>query len=360
MGRHEETLTLSTQMRERMQRLRIGSAGKADCVPVTAQISHHAAGLLGESTNRFYSDPYTFLKCELHAAELYQLDSVATNFDLYNIEAEAFGAPFVWTEGQTPEADPTRRLLKRVDDWKTLRPIRMGQAGRMPFILEMNQRLMDMGLPPKVRFCGPVTLASKLMGLEELVIACMTEPEAVHGLMTFLTDEVIAPWIVCQREHCGSDETAGGADANASPPIMTVPMIREFCQRYIHRLEASVGKVRLAALWGESFLADPDELLEIKCDVFPGMLQALDPDATVLGMGIYKACADQHAVTLVAGLDAGLLETGPVSEIESRAARFISEGAGDGRFCLFLNDVPYHTPPENVHAAVAVAHNALF
>ena len=353
-----ETLTVSPQMRERMERLRAGSTGKADCIPVTAQVSHHAAGLLGESTNRFYSDPHTFLRCQLHAAELYQLDSVPTNFDLYNIEAEALGAPFVWAEGQTPEADPTRRLLKRVDDWKTLKPIRMGRAGRMPFILEVNQRLVDLGLSPKVRFCGPVTLASKLLGLEELVVACVTEPDAVHELMTFLTDDVLAPWIICQREHCGSNETAGGADANASPPILTVSLIREFCQRYIHRLEDSVGKVRLAALWGESFLADPNELLEIKRDVFPGMLQALDPDATALGMGIYKTCADEHNATLVAGLDAGLLETGPIGEIQSRAARFIADGAGDGRFCLFLNDVAFRTPPAHVHAAVAVAHNA--
>jgi uroporphyrinogen-III decarboxylase len=358
MSHHEETLTVSPQMRERMQRLRAGSAGKADCIPVTAQISHHAAGLLGESTNRFYSDAYTFLKCELHAAEMYELDSVATNFDLYNIEAEALGAPFKWIEGQTPEVDPTRRLLRQASDWKKLKPIRMGHAGRMGFILEMNQRLMDMGLSPKVRFCGPVTLASKLMGLEELVVACLTEPEAVHELMTFLTDEVIAPWIICQREHCTSNETAGGADANASPPIMTVPLIREFCQRYIHRLEDTVGKVRLAALWGESFLADPSELLEIKCDVFPGMLQALDPDASQLGMGIYRACADRHDAVLVAGLDAGLLETGPIGEIEARVQRFITEGAGDGRFCLFLNDVAYRTPPAHVHAAVAIAHNA--
>lgn len=350
-------LTVSSQMRERMARLKQGTAGKADCVPVTAQISHHAARLAGEATRKFYTDAETFLKCQLHASELYQLDSPAAHYDFYNIEAEALGARFVWSENEAPEADPARRLLQSVDDWRKLKPIKVGQAGRMPFVLEINRRLVDLGLAAKVRFCGPVTLAAKLMGLDEFLIACVTEPGKAHALLTFLTDEVIAPWIVCQRARAGSDETAGGADANASPPMMTPAMMREFCLRYVERLAGSVGKVRMAALWGESCLDNPRELLDIKRLAYPGTLQALDPDVTALGPALFKRYADEHDMAIVMGMDAALIEHGPVGDIRSRARLFIDQAGRDGRFVLFLNDVPYNTPPEHVHAAAAVAHH---
>ena len=344
-------------MREAMERLKQAAIGKADCVAVTAQISHHAARLTGESTRKFYTDAETFLACQLHADELYQLDTVTTHYDLYNIEAEAMGAPMVWNANETPEADPAHRLLDSVDDWRKLKPVRIGQAGRMPFVLEINRRLMDLALGPKVRFCGPVTLAAKLLGVEKLVVACVTEPDRVHALMTFLTDNVIAPWIVCQREHAGDDNaTAGGADAVASPPILSVTMVREFCLHYVQRLEKLVGKVRLAALWGERFLDDPREYLDVKRLAYPGTFQALDPDVTALGPALFKAYADEHDMTLVMGLDAALIEQGPVNAIRSRAQRFIDEAGPDGRFILFINDIPYDTPPDHVRAAVAVAH----
>ena len=339
-----------------MARLKQAATGRADCVPVTAQISHHAARLAGAATRAFYTDAETFLACQFCAIEQYQLDSLTTHYDFYNIEAEALGAPMVWPPDEAPEADPANRLLASVDDWRKLKPIRTGQAGRMPFVLEINRRLVDMGLAAKVRFCGPVTLAAKLLGLDDLLIACATEPAKVHALLTFLTDEVLAPWITCQREGCGSDETAGGADAYASPPMLTAGMVREFCLRYVERLDSLVGKVRMAAIWGESHLPDPRELLDVKRQLYPGMLQALDPDVTALGPSLYKRYADEHGMTIVMGLDAGLIEQGPVEAIRARAQHFIDQAAQDGRFILFLNDVPFLTPPEHVDAAVAVAH----
>jgi len=349
-------LKVSQRMREGMQRLRRAAAGKADCVPVVAQISHHAARLLGESTRKFYTDAETFVRCELHADELYEIDAPGMHYDHYNIEAEALGAEFVWNPDEAPEADPAHRLLQSVDDWRKLKPIRVGAAGRMPFALEINRRLVDLGLAPTIRFCGPVTLAAKLLGLERLVIACRTEPESVHALMTFLTDDVLAPWIVCQREQSGRDEIASGGDAYASPPILSVPMAREFCLRYVQRLERLVGGVRMYALWGERHLDNPRDLLDLKRECCPGAIQALDPDATVLGPALFRQYADEHDMAVVAGLDAGLVEQGPVDAIRTRVRRFIDEAGRDGRFILFLNDVAYRTPPEHVHAAVAVAH----
>ena len=55
------------------------------------------------------------------------------------------------------------------------------------------------------------------------------------------------------------------------------------------------------------------------------------------------------------GMDASLIGTGPLAAIVDRARRFIEEGGPHGRFLLFINDMPYATPPAHVQAVVATA-----
>ncbi|NQU11335.1 hypothetical protein HQ590_11120, partial [bacterium] len=269
--------------------------------------------------------------------------------------AEALGAPLVWNEDEIPAIDPNRYLLQSVADYRRLRPVATGQAGRMPFVLEINDRLADLGLAPKIRFTGLFSLAASLVGLQELILTAVTQPEEVHGLMRFLTHEIVAPWIVCQRERAGVKGTATGSDALASPPLASVPMIREFCVRYIQELESTVGGIRLAGLWGESRVANPRDLLDIKVAGSPGSIQVLDPDVTVLGPAFFREYADRANLDLVMGLDANLVCAGPVTAIVARCRRFIEEGGPRGRFMLFTNDIPFDTPPEHVQAVVATA-----
>ena len=342
-------------MRQGAARAKKGSLGIADTVPVYAQISHHSARLAGESTHRFFTEASTFLRSELTADLFYNIDGPTIHYDVYNIESEAMGAKLLWEEGQVPAVDARNPLLRSIDAFDSLDPVKTGTAGRMPYVLEMNARLKDMGLAPKVRFTGLFTLAANLVGLEELICAIVAAPERVHKLMHFLTYEIVAPWITCQRESIGSREPATGSDALASPPLISVEMVREFCLKYIQELEKLLGGIRLAGLWGESSVRDPRELLAIKVAGSPGSIQVLDPDVTALGPAFFRNYAEETGASLVMGIDANLVGSGTVGDIEARASRFIEEGGKAGRFVLFINDIPYNAPPRNVHAVVSVA-----
>ena len=343
------------RLRQGTARIAEGSKGIADTIPVYAQISNHSAGLVGESTVNFFRDAETFLRCELTADLFYEIDAPTIHYDVYNIESEALGAALVWDEMQIPSVDPHRALLSSTDAYESLSPVKMGTAGRMPYVLEINARLADMGLAPKVRFTGLFTLAANLLGLQQLILAIATDPDRVHRLMGFLACEVVAPWITCQREACGRDDTATGCDALASPPLLSVEMVDEFSLRYIKELENRVGGIRLAGLWGESCVSRPTQLLDIKRAGTPGTIQVLDPDVTALGPEFFRRYADRNDVGLVMGLDANLIGAGSVEQIAARARRFIEEAGKHGRFVLFMNDIPYETAVENVRAVVSVA-----
>ena len=342
-------------LREGAARAKRGALGLADRPPVYAQISHHSARLAGASTVEFFRDAKTFLRSELTADLFYGIDGPTIHYDVYNIEAEALGARLLWDEGQVPAVDPRRPLLDSPAAHERLRPPKPGQAGRMPYALEINARLQDLGLEPKVRFTGPISLAAALLGLEGLMLAIQTEPDRVHALMRFLTREVVAPWIACQREGCGGRLTATGSDALASPPLLGVEQVREFCLGYIQELERLAGGIRLAGLWGESCVPEPRQLLDIKAAGSPASIQVLDPDVTALGPAYFRAYAREKDLSLVMGLDANLVGAGDLEHIRARARRFIEEGGRDGRFVLFINDVPFDSAPERVRAVVSTA-----
>ena len=349
-------LKVTERMKQGMERMRRATTGKPDRVPVYAQLSHHSARLADMSTRSFFTDAETFLRCELEADEFYELDSPTLHYDCYNIEAEALGSRMIWKENEFPEVDPGVPLLSSVENFGKMKPLRPGIDGRMPYVVDINRMTVDLGLPPKIRFCGVFTLASKLLGFENLIVAIMTQPDRVHRLMEHLADEIIGPWIEYQRDQVGTKATATGSEALASPPLVTVDIVREFCFLYTERLEENVGGIRLAGIWGESCLENPVELLDIKRKGAKGAVQALDPDATNLGPAYYREYADRFSLAVTMGIDAVLIRNGPVHAIQDRARRFIDGAGRDGRFVLYINDIPYDTPVEHVKSVVSVGH----
>ncbi len=347
---------LSSGLITGIERMKKGLAGIPDCVPVSAQICHHSAKLAGESTYDFFTNAEVFLRSQIYADEFYGFDGLTIHYDTYNIEAEAIGADLVWNRDQLPEADPSKHLLAAPDDFNRIKPVRIGKSGRMPYVLEINDRLMDLGAGPKIRFCGIVSLAAKLLGFDNLMIAMALNPESVHRLFSFLVDEVLAPWIVCQRERSGTNTAAVCSEAAVSPPLLSVSLIREFCLRYIIRLEKMVGNIRLSGIFGEQFLDNPEELLDIKREGSPGCIQGLDPDVSVLGPVFFKRYADRYDIPLIMGIDTNLIQDGPAWKIAERVNRFIDLAGYEGWFCIYINYIPYNTAPEHVHAAVSAAH----
>jgi hypothetical protein len=69
-----------------------------------------------------------------------------------------------------------------------------------------------------------------------------------------------------------------------------------------------------------------------------------------------KTYADKHNAFVTAGVDATLLQQGPVEAIVERIKLHIDKMARDGRCMLHLNQIPADAPPQHIHAAVAACH----
>jgi uroporphyrinogen-III decarboxylase len=195
-------------------------------------------------------------------------------------------------------------------------------------------------------------------GIENLLLDILTDPSYAHRLLTFLTDEVLIPWVQAQREATGQPKISGnGADAAASPPIVTVEILEEFVMPYVARMNEKIGNVTSMGYWGYSYLYKHPEkfyrMLGLMASVSPASLMCLDPDVAKTGPEPYAEYARGKKMSLMLGLGTLLLQDGPLPRIAEQCRRYVLAGAKAERLVMFLNDVSIHTPPQNVHTAIA-------
>jgi uroporphyrinogen-III decarboxylase len=348
-------MKLSPGARERIARI---FRGEAQTVPILAQINEHVFNLCGGDLREAYTNAEKFVEMNLAVFEYYQLDMPGFYYDIYNIEAEALGQRLSWESDRMPDIDRQNPLIREHSDLDRLRPPDFKKSARMPFVLEVMRRSYELGLPVRVRFCSPFTLAVNVRGIENLLMDILTAPQFAHRLLTFLTDEVLIPWVQTQREATGQPKVSGnGADAAASPPIVNVEILEEFVMPYVARMNEKAGNVTSMGYWGYSYLYKHPErfykMLGLMASVSPGALMCLDPDVAKTGPEPYVEYAREKKMSLMLGLDTLLLQNGPLSRIVEQCRRYVLAGAKAERLVMFFNDVSVHTAPENVHTAIA-------
>jgi uroporphyrinogen-III decarboxylase len=344
---------------ERIQRI---FKGEGEAVPILAQINEHVVRLCSGDMREAYTNAAKFVEMNLAVFEYYRLDMPGFYYDIYNIEAEALGQRLNWESDRMPDIDRQNPLIREPSDLDRLRPPDFKKSGRMPFVLEVMRRSHDLGLPVRIRFCSPFSLAVNVRGIETLLLDILTNPPFAHRLLTFLTDEVLIPWVQAQREATGQPRVAGnGADAAGSPPIVTVEILEAFVMPYVARMNQKIGNVTSMGYWGYSYLYKHPEkfyrMLGLMASVSPGALMCLDPDVAKTGPEPYAEYAREKKMSLTLGLDTLLLQEGPLPKIVERCRRYVTAGARAERLVMFFNDVSVHTPPRNIHTAIgAIRH----
>lgn len=332
-------------------------AGAAERVPVSAQMHEFVARELGLPATDFYTRPDILVPAILAVQQAYGLDTASITFDVYNIEAEALGQRLVVGDDQPPDIDRSAPLIRERADLALIKTPDFRVAGRFARVLEMHGLFRELtGLEPTLTFCGPFTLAAHLRGLEQLIYDIYVDPEFARDLLDRITEEVLAPWIRCQQEHFPGAVKVSGADAAASLPLVNLAILRDWAAPSILRLRELCGPRVYVANWvGESYLADPTEMLDLKRQVCPEFVEGQDPDVERLGPAVYRAYADQHGLPLVLGIGARFMAQATPEAVAERVEYYLRVGAPRGRCGLYLCNLGATSPAENVRAALKAA-----
>lgn len=202
------------------------------------------AALIGRSPAAVARSSDLLTAAVLAELEAYQADAVTVGVDVYNLEAEAFGAKPV-AASWTACPDVTEPLWRISEIPRELEPPPVPAAGRFHVMLDAAQRVRDsvearycaytlMPRRPTVRVAasGPTSIASRLIDPQELLIGLLADDPAVDRLLEICT--VVG-------EHWLSTIRAAGLDAViidslASPPLIGPRLYEEKVYPLHHRL----------------------------------------------------------------------------------------------------------------------------
>ncbi|MFQ5645282.1 MAG: hypothetical protein ACE5FQ_16535, partial [Thiogranum sp.] len=73
------------------------------------------------------------------------------------------------------------------------------------------------------------------------VMDMLVEPDFVRHFFARIIEEVLAPWILCQKKHFPNAASVSGSDATASVPLLNVKTIKEWVVPGIQRLREMCG-----------------------------------------------------------------------------------------------------------------------
>lgn len=144
-------------------------------------IYEHAAALIEKSPWQVSRDENLLVKAHHRAWTLYHHPMIVAGIDVYNTEPEAYGAHVAEPSGTNVPAI-AKHPCETLEEVLQLIPFEPMKNRRMQSILNAGRRLKALcqGAEVCVPVCGPFALGIGLLGMDELLISVIEDPELLE------------------------------------------------------------------------------------------------------------------------------------------------------------------------------------
>jgi len=222
-------------------------------------------------------------------------DGIFAFMDL-TVEAEAAGMKIKYEENENPSV--IEHTIKNLDDLENLKKNYVHMSGRMNVFVDVIKKMSEnLSVIKGAHVIGPFTLAGELLGVSELTMNTILDPDIVHACLEF-TVELISEYINKLFE-AGADvisvleptammiSPAQFAEFSVAPfkkilkNVDNKPLILHICGDTKHLIEkmGQSGAVALSIDWQVDM---KDAIKKIPSDVY--LIGNLDPVAVFLDM----------------------------------------------------------------------------
>ena len=310
-------------------------------------IYEHKASFIGSTPSAISRDAGLLTRAMLAEYEAIGPDALVVGVDVYNLEAEAVGCRVTYYEGDDtsiPGISPGNHVVKVGDDL-SLAPIPHAlRDGRMPVNIAAARNLRSaLGDDFWLRgaLSGPFSLAISLVGAESLFLACLDQPQWVHGVLDYSAR-------IIQEFAKGYIDAGAGLilfDSQASPELLSPAMYEEFV------LPVTADLVRWAAERGVK-----DVPLIIGGNTTPIAELIAQTGANNLLCDFtadFDTWADvcrQYGRSFRRNISPHLIQKGPPERIHAAAVGELQRGAQIPGFIMGTAVIPFGTPTENILA----------
>ena len=193
-------------------------------IPFSPSVYEHAARVLGRSPWDVSRDSDLLSQGHIEAFHLYHHCPVVVGIDIYNLEAEAYGAPVEKPAGNGIPAI-SRHPHETVKELLNLEPLDPQKHGRIPMVIEAARHVSDECPRADVRIplSGPFSLAANVVGFESLLCEIQTNPDLVSRALRHL--------VAGQVEFC-KEVVRQGLDiaffeSAATPPLLSPQQFKD-------------------------------------------------------------------------------------------------------------------------------------
>lgn len=304
-------------------------------------VYEHAARIIGRTPWEVSRDGTLLAAGHIEAYRLYAHRPVVVGIDIYNLEAEAYGAIVQRASGHGIPAIHDFPY-PRVEDLLRLSPFDPDSAARVPMVLQAAQEVARACPQADVRVpvAGPFSVAGNLVGLEALLCAVATQPDLVVTALTHLVDGQI------QFCRAITDRRLGIAffESAAAPPLLSPAQFRA--------VELPVLQVMLRAVAGitgspPAFIMGGDTALIVDAMMETGTGYVCCPAETDQPAFMERMQAHPD-VTVRVNMDPWPLVAGDDESIRKEVDRVLRLAQNRTRVCIGTGVLPYEVEPQTV------------
>lgn len=304
-------------------------------------VYEHAAKLIGKSPWSVSRSADLLYQAHATAFKRYQHSPITVGIDIYNLEAEAYGAVVDEPDGNNIPAISTP-VCSTIDELSTLANFEPGISGRLPLVLDVGKKLLKRFPHADVRIpvSGPVSIASTLMRMEGFLMELALNPDNTRNALVHIADGQVA---FCQEIHRhGLDITF--FESAAAPPLLSPDQFRTIVlpvlKTMMQRISEIVGHPLAFVIGG-----DTTPILEAILET--GTKYVICPSETDQEAFMQKIW-NRTDVTVRINMDPKIIAFGNWDEIRVEVDRILSLAQSRKNVCLGTGALPYETPPENV------------
>ncbi|MBN2450224.1 MAG: hypothetical protein JXR77_07535 [Lentisphaeria bacterium] len=306
-------------------------------------VYEHCAALIGRRPWEVSRDPELMFRGQAEAYRLYQHAPVVVGVDIYNLEAEAYGAAVAEPLGNGIPA-VTQHPCATLEEILALPSPDPISAGRLPMIIGVGRRLKNTfpGADVRIPVSGPFSLATSLLGLDSLLCEACLQPERTTAMLLHLVEG--------QMAFCRAIRSAGldiaFFESAAAPPLLSpelfhrveLPALQTAMQR-----AAAIVHHPVPCIIGGDTARITDHLLAT------GTLYVICPSPHETDQAAFLRGLRPHPhVKVRVNMAPEIVARGPLETLKGEADRILALIRDRPGACVGTGALPYETPPEHV------------
>lgn len=305
-------------------------------------IYEHAARVIDRTPWEVSRDPDLLAQGNIKAFQLYQHQPVIVGIDIYNLEAEAYGATVSKPSSDNGIPAISQYPYRSAEDILGLPPLNPKTDGRIPMVIAAANKVAQNCPDADVRvpLSGPFSIAANLVGIETLLLEVLAYPEKVSQALTHL----VTGQVFFTKEIVNRGLDIAFFESATAPPLLSPKHFREVELPALKKILRETGNVighPVPCVIGGNTEPILDALLET------GTNYVICPLETNQEVFMKKMEAHPNVMVRI-NMNPSAMTTGDLDLAQKEVDRVWALAKGRDEVCLGTGCLPYETDPEMV------------